>query len=162
MYENKFINLLFLFSFFLIPFGILSLDQLYDKYIKGSLTNIMYYERINTDGLQSILNAIPTNRSVFVFGWHKALPLYYKLQNSNSFSNASGHTSFLIDLKQNDLIYREEKQNVLNVIKHSDVVVDVENVLVQLRDKDIDSLLKQSFILVKDTPASKIFKRKSG
>jgi hypothetical protein len=162
MHKNKFINLLFLFSFFLIPFGIRSLDQLYDKYIKGSLTNVMYYERVNTDGLQSILNAIPTNRSIFVFGWHKALPLYYKLQNSNTFSNASGHTSYLIDLKQNELIFQKEKKNVIDVINRSDIVVDAENVLVQLRDKDIYALLKQDFNLIKDTPTSKVFKRKSG
>jgi hypothetical protein len=158
----KVVNLLFLFSFFLIPFNIRSVDKLYEKYIKGSNINELYYERVNTDGIRSILNAIPTNRSVFVLGWHKALPLYYYLRNSNSFSNPSGHTSFLIDLKEDEHIYREEKKNVMDVINRSYVVVDAENVLVQLRDKDIDSLLKQSFILVKDTPTSKIFKRKSG
>lgn len=162
MDANKFINLLFLFSFFLIPFYIRLVNQLYDKYIKGSNINELYFERVNTDGLQSILYAIPKNRSLFVLGWHKALPLYYKLQNSNTFSNASGHTSFLIDLKQNELIYRNEKQNVLHVINCSDVVVDAENVLVQLLDKDIDALLKQDFNIVNETPTSKVFKRKSG
>ena len=159
--SGRFKNVLFLFSFFLIPFNIRSVDQLYDKYIKGSSINELYYERVNTDGIRSILNAIPTNRSVFVLGWHKALPLYYYLRNSNSFSNPSGHTTFLLDLRENKLIYKKEKKNVMGVINLSDVVVDAQNVLVQLRDKDIDALLKQDFNLVKDTPTSKVFKRKS-
>jgi hypothetical protein len=161
MEANKFINLLLLFSFFLIPFNIRSVDKLYEKYIKGSNINELYYERVNTDGIRSILDAIPKNRSVFVFGWHKALPLYYYLRNSNSFSNPSGHTSFLIDLKENEHIYQKEKINVMGVINRSDVIVDAENVLVQLRDKQIDGLLKQDFNLVKGTPTSKVFKRKS-
>ena len=161
MDANKFINLLFLFSFFLIPFWQRSVAQFYEKYIKGSNINELYYERVNTNGFLTILDAIPKNRSVFVLGWHKALPLYYNIRNSNSFSNSSGHTTFLIDLKENENIYQKEKQNILHVINRSDLVVDAENVLAQLQDKDIDDLLKQTFNLIKDTPTFKVFTRKS-
>lgn len=153
-------NLIFLLSFFLIPFGISSTNKLYDKFITGSSVNTLYYERVNTAGIHTILNSIPKKSSVFVFGWHKALPLYYYLRNSNLYTNSSGHTSFLIDLKENIIIYNKEKKNALSVLTHSNVVVDAENVLDQLRDKEINAALKESFHLIKKTATYKVFIRK--
>ena len=158
---NRFKNLLFLFSFFIIPFGIRSVDNIYNKYIKGSHVNTLYYERVNTEGLHSALHSIPLNRSVFIFGWHEALPLYYNLRNRNSFINPSGHTTFLLELKENNKIYNKEKKNVLSVLTCTEIVVDIENVIGQLQDKDIIAVIKESYSLIKDTPNYKIFKRKS-
>ena len=153
-------NLLFLFAFFLIPLGIHSTEKLYDKFVKGSSVNILYYERVDTGGIHSILKSIPKQSSVFVFGWHKALPLYYYLRNSSFFTNPSGHTTFLLELNENKLIYQNEKKNVLFVLSHSNVVVDAENVLDQLRDKEINDALKESFLLIKKTAKYKVFIRK--
>ena len=159
--SNIFKNLFFLFSFFLIPFGIHSTDKLFDKFIKGSSVNTLYYERVNTDGIKKILKSIPKKTPVFVFGWHKALPIYYYLRNSNLFTNPSGHSTFLLNLKENKTIYFNEKKNVLKVLRHSNVVVDAENVLGQLQDKEINTILKQLFNVIKESDSNKVFIRKS-
>jgi hypothetical protein len=158
---NYFKNLLFLFSFFLIPFGIRSSENFYTKIIKGSSLNSLYYERVTTDGIQEISQSIPKKSSVFVFGWHKALPLYYNLRNSNSFTNPSGHSTFLLDLKENKTIYQNEKKNVLNVLRQSNVVVDAENVVDQLQDKEINDVMKHCYDLKTEKENYKIFVRKS-
>ena len=154
-------NSIYFLSFFLIPFGIRAADKLYDQFIKGSSINALYYEKVDIVGINSILNYIPKKSSVFIFGWHKALPLYYNLRNSNRFTNPSGHTSFLIDLKENKNIYQKEKKNILNVLKHSNVVLDAEHVLEQLQDNEINNALIKSFNPIKVTDSYKFFIRKS-
>ena len=161
MDSNTFINLLFLLSFFLIPFGIRSSDRSYNQFIKGDTINPLYYERVNTDGIHTFNQFIPSKKSVFVFGWSKALPIYYFLRLSNDFTNPSGHTTFLLALKENKIIYQEEKKNILQVLNTTNVVVDAENVLDLLQDKEINNALKHSFNLIKETASFKIFIRKS-
>lgn len=147
-------------SFFIIPFGNRLADKLYDHFIKGSSINTLYYEKVDLVDLNYILNYIPKKSSVFIFGWHKALPLYYNLRNSNQFSNPSGHTSYMIDLKDNKNIYVKEKKNILNVLKYSSVVLDAENVLEQIRDNEINNELFKSFKPVKVKNSYKLFIRK--
>jgi hypothetical protein len=103
---------------------------------------------------------IPKHSKLIILGWFKALPLYYKMLHNYEFVNPTGHTFYTTLFRNNPELYYNEITPLKILIQNKiDYLVDPENTLKFLNDENLNSILKQNFIVISTFEKGFIYKK---